>query len=88
MNGTKEMLADIWQNIVIHGYWRNLIITAAHKKGSKTNPQSYKEGGIGSTMLKLCMTIIIERIRPWYHQQLQESQYVFDNGLMSKFCRY
>ena len=47
---------------------------ALHKKGSKFYPKMYRGLGITKTVLKVCMTIIVHHIKPWYDAQLYNSQ--------------
>ena len=71
----ESMFAEIWNDMIIPDEWRKTTITALYKnKGSRKECKNYRGISIGSSFLKLAMAIIIERIKPWYNDQLLPNQ--------------
>ena len=69
------MFKEIWLEIIMPDMWRSTTITALYKnKGSRKECKNYRGISIGSSFLKLAMAIILERLRPWYNQQLLPNQ--------------
>ena len=60
-----------WGNSRLKTLWKG--------KGSKSDPSKYRGISIGSTVCKLMINIILERIRPWYEAQITDEQ----NGFRS-----
>ena len=70
-----RMANNLWSNLDIPAVWGNSRLKTLWKgKGSKSDPSKYRGVSIGSTVCKLIINIILERIRPWYEAQLSKEQ--------------
>jgi len=70
-----RMANNLWTNLDLHNVWGNSRLKTLWKgKGSKSDPSKYRGLSISSTICKLFVNIILERIRPWYEAQLSEEQ--------------
>uniref|UniRef100_A0A7M5VDY0 Reverse transcriptase domain-containing protein n=1 Tax=Clytia hemisphaerica TaxID=252671 RepID=A0A7M5VDY0_9CNID len=66
---------NVWNELNIPGSWGNSRLkTLWKKKGSKSDPSKYRGLSIGSTLCKLLVNIILERLQPWYNTQLTDQQ--------------
>ena len=66
---------NLWSTLDLPASWGNSRLKTLWKgKGSKSDPSKYRGISIGSTLCKLLVNIILERIRPWYEAQLSEEQ--------------
>ena len=82
MAAIESMYRETWEDVVISELWRKTTITALYKnKGKRKECKNYRGLSIGSTLLKLAMAIILERLRPWYNKQLLPNQ----NGFRQYF---
>ena len=78
IDSIRVIFEEIWSDIVIPEVWRKTTITGLYKnKGNRKGQKNYRGLSIGSTFLKLAMSIILERIKPWYNQQLLPDQFGF-----------
>lgn len=76
-----RMTTNLWENLDLPDSWGNSRLKTLWKgKGSKKDPCKYRGVSIGSTVCKLIVNIILERIRPWYEDQLLEEQNGFRKG--------
>ena len=70
-----RMGSNLWENLDMATAWGNSRLKTLWKgKGSKSDPSKYRGLSIGSTLCKLIINIILERIIPWYEAQLSEEQ--------------
>ena len=70
-----RMTLNLWNNLDIANAWGNSKLKSLWKnKGSKSDPTKYREISIGSTVCKLIINIILERLRPLYETQLSDEQ--------------
>ena len=70
-----RMTSNLWSNLDIPDSWGNSRLKTLWKgKGSKSDPAKYRGISIGSTVCKLIISMILERIRPWYEAQLSDEQ--------------
>ena len=70
-----RMTSNLWSNLDIPDSWGNSRLKTLWKgKGSKADPAKYRGISIGSTVCKLIISIILERIRPWFEAQLSDEQ--------------
>ena len=75
ISSIESMYREVWEDVVIPELWRKTTITALYKnKGKRKECKNYRGLSIGSTFLKLAMSIILERLRPWYNRQLLPNQ--------------
>ena len=78
----ESLYKEIWIDVVIPELWRKTTITPLYKnKGKRKECKNYRGLSIGSTLLKLAMSITLERLRPWYNRQLLPNQ----NGFRQYF---
>ncbi|XP_066935519.1 uncharacterized protein [Clytia hemisphaerica] len=71
----QRMMFNLWDNLDIPGVWGNSRLKTLWKgKGSKKDPTKYRGISIGSTVCKLAINMILERLRPWYENQLSDEQ--------------
>ena len=71
-------MADKRNKFEIPDEWRTTEITALFKnKGTHSDCSNYRGLSIGNSLLKLCMAVILNRIRPWYSGQLLPNQVGF-----------
>jgi len=60
-----RMTVNLWRDLDVPNAWGNSRFQTLWKgKGSKKDPTKYRGLSIGSTVCKLVMNIILERIRP------------------------
>ena len=70
-----RMANNLWSNLDIPVVWEDSRLKTLWKgKGPKSDPSQYRGFSIGSTVRKLIINIILERIRPWYEAQLSKEQ--------------
>ena len=70
---TNEVPKD-WKQSKLVALWKGA------KKGSKDDPSAYRGLQIGSTLCKILVIIIINRIKTWYENQLMDEQQGFRSG--------
>lgn len=71
----KQMITEIWRGGDFPTNWGKSRIEALYKnKGSIKDPKMYRGLSIGSNLGKLINMIMINRLNPWYNQQLSQSQ--------------
>lgn len=72
ISALESMYKETWLDAVIPELWQETTITSLNKnKYKRKECKNYRGLSIGSTLLKLAMVIILERLRPWYNKQLQ-----------------
>ena len=70
-----RMTTNLWNTLDITEKWGNSKLKTLWKgKGSKNDPKKYRGLSIGSTVCKLIINIILERLRPWYEAQISGEQ--------------
>ena len=70
-----RMTSNLWSNLDIADSWGNSRLKTLWKgKESKSDPVKYRGINIGSTVCKLIINIILERIRLLYEAQLSDEQ--------------
>ena len=70
-----RMTTNLWETMDIADAWGNSRLKTLWKgKGSKKDPKNHRGLSIGSTVCKLIINIILERLRPWYEAQLTDEQ--------------
>jgi hypothetical protein len=75
MTALESVYRETWEELVLAELWRKTAITALYKnKGRRKDCKNYRGLSIGSSLLKLAMAIILERMRPWYNKQLLPNQ--------------
>ena len=79
----KELLklyTTIWETLLIPKDWGHSKLITLWKgpsKGKISDPSSYRGLQIGSTLCKIMMMIIINRLKTWYNNQLLDQQQGF-----------
>ena len=69
------MMGKLWREMDIATAWGNSRLKNLWKgKGSKKNPKNHRGLSIGSTVCKVIIMIILERLRAWYEAQLTDEQ--------------
>ena len=77
-----EIFKKAWEGAELPADWGMAKIECLYKnKGKKTDPKMYRGLSITSTISKLYMMIIVERLSPWYNKQLDNSQNGFRKGV-------
>ena len=77
-----ELYATIWETKQIPKEWGHSKLVALWKgpeKGKVNDPESYRALQIGSSLCKIMVVIIINRLKKWYESQLLDQQ----NGFRS-----
>ena len=70
-----RITSNLWENLDVPESWGNSRLKTIWKnKGSKNDPSKYRGLSIGSTICKLVINIILERLRSWYEAQLSDEQ--------------
>ena len=70
-----RLTSNLWSDLDLPHAWGNSKLKTLWKgKGSKSDPSKYRGLSIGSTVAKLIIDIILERLRPWYEAQLSDNQ--------------
>lgn len=78
-----QLYKDVWENTQIPISWGHSRLVALWKgpsKGKADNPATYRGLQIGSSLCKLMVIIIINRIKEWYEKQLLDQQQGFRAG--------
>jgi hypothetical protein len=79
----KMLLETIWKTLKIPTIWGHSKLISAWKgaaKGSVKDPKAYRGLQIGSSLCKIMIIIIIDRLKPWYEEQLLDQQQGFRSG--------
>ena len=75
------VLQNVWKNGFLPENWRKTVIHALFKnKGSQMDCKNWRGLAIGSTFLKVCMSIILSRTARWYNATLHPAQAGFRRG--------
>ena len=75
-----RLYATIWETSLIPKDWGHSKLITLWKgptKGKISDPSSYRGLQIGSTLCKIMMIIIINRLKTWYNNQLLDQQQGF-----------
>ena len=75
-----DLYTTIWQTKMIPKSWghsRLVTLWKGPSKGKAENPETYRALQIGSTLCKILIMIIINRINTWYEDQLLDQQQGF-----------
>ena len=73
----------VWQTKEIPDKWglsRLVALWKGASKGKITDPKAYRALQIGSTLCKILVIIILERLREWYDENLSDQQQGFRPG--------
>ena len=62
------------------GLSRLVALWKGASKGKATDPNAYRGLQIGSTLCKILVIIILERLREWYDENLSDQQQGFRSG--------
>ena len=82
----KEILnlySKIWETKIVPEKWglsRLVALWKGASKGKATDPNAYRGLQIGSTLCKILVIIILERLREWYDENLSDQQQGFRSG--------
>ena len=82
----KEMevlYKEVWETLEVPTSWSHTKLVAIWKgasKGKAEDPTTYRGLQIGSSMAKILIIIIINRIKKWYENQLSDQQQGFRSG--------
>ena len=82
-NEMVGLFKTIWKTNKIPKSWGHTKLVALWKgpsKGSRNDPSTYRAIQIGSTLCKILVIIIINRIKAWYEKQLMDQQQGFRSG--------
>jgi hypothetical protein len=78
-----KLLSVIWQTYEIPQSFRHSKLIALWKglsKGSPKDPKTYRGLQIGSSLCKITIIIILDRLKIWYNKQLLDNQHEFRSG--------
>ena len=78
-----KLYQTIWETNVIPKEWGHSKLVAIWKGSSKgpiENPEAYRALQIGSSLCKILVIVIINRIKDWYDKQLMDQQVGFRSG--------
>lgn len=78
-----KLFKDIWKTNKVPIIWGHSRLVALWKgplKGKSDDPATYRGLQVGSTMCKLLVIIIINRMKEWYENQLLDQQQGFRTG--------
>ena len=78
-----SLYVEIWSTLEIPKSWSHTKLVAiwkGSKKGSIQDPTAYRGLQIGSSLCKILILIIINRIKKWYEEQLCDQQQGFRAG--------
>ena len=73
----------VWETKVVPEKWglsRLVALWKGSSKGKITDPTAYRGLQIGSTLCKILMIIILDRLRDWYDENLLDQQQGFRQG--------
>ena len=79
----ESLLLQIWTTKSIPSSWGHSKLIALWKgaaKGSAKNPASYRGLQVGSSLCKIMVIIILNRLKDWYDEQLLDQQQGFRRG--------
>ena len=77
----------VWETKKVPDKWgvsRLVALWKGASKGKITDPKAYRGLQIGSTMCKILMIIILDRLREWYDENLLDQQQGFRPGRGTK----
>ena len=78
----EDIFSQAWEGNEVPDDWGLAKIESLYKnKGKRGDPTMYRGLSITSTVSKLYMMIIVERLTPWYNEQLDLSQNGFRQGV-------
>ena len=78
-----KLYHDVWTTLQVPKQWGHSRLISLWKgplKGKVDDPTAYRGLQIGSTLCKLMVVIIINRIKEWYESQLLDQQQGFRSG--------
>ena len=88
--GSKDFISEmiklfksIWETNAIPSCWGHLKLIALWKgpsKGKVDDPKTYRGLQIGSSLCKILIVIILNRLKAWYESQLTDQQQGFRSG--------
>ena len=84
LNEMQLFYDTVWRTVKVPIKWTHSRLVAIWKgacKGKATDPTAYRGLQIGSTMSKIMVTIILNRLKMWYNDQLLEQQQGFRPGI-------
>ena len=83
VNEMLKLYESIWETNAIPKSWGNSKLVAIWKgpsKGKVEDPKTYRGLQIGSSLCKILIVVIINRLKTWYESQLQDQQQGFRSG--------
>ena len=76
----ERLIGIVWKTETTPSMWSHTKLVALWKgaaKGSAKDPSAYRGLQIGSTLCKLTISIILDRLKSWYDEQLLDQQQGF-----------
>ena len=76
----KHLIGIVWKTEITPSMWSHTKLVALWKgtaKESSKDPSAYRGLQIGSTLCKLTISIILDRLKSWYDEQLLDQQQGF-----------
>ena len=83
MEEILKLYKVVWETKVVPEKWglsRLVALWKGSSKGKITDPTAYRGLQIGSTLCKILMIIILDRLRDWYDENLLDQQQGFRPG--------
>ena len=83
VNEMVKMYKMVWTTLCLPRSWAHTKLVSLWKgpeKGSSKDPETYRGLQIGSTLCKIMVIIIINRLKLWYDSQLLDQQQGFRSG--------
>ena len=77
------LLSEIWETRIISSLWTHSKLVALWKgaaKGSASDPKAYRGLQVGTTLCKILVIIILNRIKSWYDETILDQQQGFRSG--------
>ena len=79
----EKLYCTIWETLAIPTSWGHSKLVSIWKgsaKGKSSDPNAYRGLQVGSSMCKIMIVIILNRIKDWYDKQLLDQQQGFRSG--------
>jgi hypothetical protein len=69
-----KLICSIWSMEELPQQWKKFIIVSSHKKGDKTDCNSYRRISLLSTAYKILSNILLARLIPYVNEIIEDHQ--------------